>query len=128
MKALLDTHTFLWWNLDAPQLSPTAREFIADGRNQIYLSAVTAWEIAIKFAKGRLVLPELPDVYVTNRINEDNFNVLPIQVSHALLVAQLPDIHQDPFDRLLIAQSQIEKLPLLTVDSFIQQYQVEIVW
>ncbi len=128
MKALLDTHAFLWWNLDSPQLSSTAREFIADGRNQIYLSAVTAWEIAIKFAKGRLILPEPPDVYVTNRISEDNFSVLPIQVSHALQVAHLPDIHQDPFDRLLIAQSQIEKLPLLTVDSFIRQYQIETVW
>ena len=128
MKALLDTHTFLWWNLDSPQLSPTAREFIANGRNQIYLSAVTAWEIAIKFAKGRLLLPEPPDVYVPNRLNEDSFIALPIQVSHALQVARLPDIHQDPFDRLLIAQSQIEKIPLLTADSFIHQYQIETIW
>jgi PIN domain nuclease of toxin-antitoxin system len=128
LKALLDTHTFLWWNLDSPQLSPTAREFIADGRNQIYLSAVTAWEIAIKFAKGRLILPEPPDVYVSHRLNEDNFLALPIQVSHALQVAQLPDIHQDPFDRLLIAQSQIEKLPLLTTDLLIHQYPIETIW
>jgi PIN domain nuclease of toxin-antitoxin system len=61
LKALLDTLTFLWWNLDSPHLSPTVREFIANGRNQIYLSAVSAWEIAIKYAKGRLVLPDPPD-------------------------------------------------------------------
>lgn len=128
MKALLDTHTFLWWNLDSPKLSSTAREFISNGRNHVYLSAAIAWEIAIKFAKGRLTLPESPDTYVAARLEKHNFLVLPIQVSHALQVAHLPDIHQDPFDRLLIAQSQIEKLPLLTADSFIQQYQVQTVW
>lgn len=128
MKALLDTHTFLWWNLDSPQLSVEARQFIGNGRNQIYLSAASAWEIAIKFAKGRLTLPEPPETYVATRLQRHNFLVLPIQVSHALAVAHLPDIHQDPFDRLLIAQSQIEKLPLLTADSFMHQYPIETIW
>lgn len=128
MKALLDTHTFLWWNLDSPQLSNAAREFIGNGRNQIYLSAASAWEIAIKYAKGRLTLPEVPEAYVAGRLQRHNFLVLPIHISHALQVAHLPDIHADPFDRLLIAQSQIEKLPLLTADSFIPQYQVETIW
>ncbi|WP_420632269.1 type II toxin-antitoxin system VapC family toxin [Candidatus Leptofilum sp.] len=128
MKALLDTHTFLWWNMDSPKLSAEARKFIGNGRNQIYLSAATAWEIAIKFAKGRLSLPESPELYVATRLQQHNFLALPIQMSHALAVAHLPDVHQDPFDRLLIAQSQIEKLPLLTVDAAIHQYPVETIW
>ena len=68
MRALLDTHTFLWWNLDAPQLSAEAREFIAKGSNEIFLSAASAWEIAIKASKGRLTLPEPPDQYVADRM------------------------------------------------------------
>ena len=128
MKALLDTHTFLWWNLNDPQLSQTAREFIGDGKNDIYLSAASAWEIAIKCAKGRLVLPENPDRYVAHRIAHYHFLSLPIQLSHALHVFVLPTIHNDPFDRLLIAQSQLEDLPILTSDTEIVQYPVKVIW
>lgn len=128
MKALLDTHTFLWWNLDAPQLSSTAREIIGDGRNEIFLSAASAWEIAIKYARGRLELPETPEVYVPNRMTRHNFSPLPIHLSHALQVYKLPDIHQDPFDRLLVAQSQLEDLTLLTTDQEVARYGVDIIW
>lgn len=128
MRALLDTHTFLWWNLDDPQLSRAVREFIADGRNEVFLSAASAWEIAIKAAKGRLKLPEPPDQYVANRLTLHSFSALPIELSHALQVYGLPDIHQDPFDRLLIAQSQLEDLPILTKDPEITNYSVEVIW
>ena len=128
MRALLDTHTFLWWNLDAPQLSVEVREFIAKGSNEIFLSAATAWEIAIKATKGRLTLPEPPDQYVANRMRPHRFSALPIELSHALEVYRLPTIHQDPFDRLLIAQSQLEDMPLLTADSEIRRYRVEVIW
>ncbi|MCP5099492.1 MAG: type II toxin-antitoxin system VapC family toxin [Chloroflexi bacterium] len=128
MKALLDTHTFLWWNLDSPKLSTTARDFIRDGRNEIFVSAVTAWEIAIKFGKGRIELPEEPQHYVANRLAQHHFVGLPIQISHATHVHAMPQIHLDPFDRLLIAQSQLEGLPLVTVDSAIRQYDVTIIW
>ncbi|KAA3656804.1 MAG: type II toxin-antitoxin system VapC family toxin [Chloroflexi bacterium] len=128
MKALLDTHTFLWWNLNAPQLSQTAREMIADGDNEIFLSAASAWEIAIKYAKGRLDLPEPPDRYVPNRLKLHHFSSLTIQLTHALQVYALPSIHNDPFDRLLIVQSQLEKMPLLTADLEIARYGVEIIW
>lgn len=128
MKALLDTHTFLWWNLDAPQLSDRAREFIGDGRNEIFFSAASAWEIAIKFSRGRLELPEPPDSYVASRLSQHRFTPLPIQLSHALQVYKLPDIHQDPFDRLLVAQSQLEGFPLLSTDAEIARYGVAIIW
>ena len=127
MRALLDTQTFLWWNLDDPQLSTAARAYIATGSHEIFFSAAGAWEIAIKAVKGRLVLPEEPDRYVAERMNLHQFTALPISVSHALQVARLPAIHQDPFDRLLIAQSQLEDLPILTADAEIGRYPVEII-
>lgn len=128
MRALLDTHTFLWWNLDAPQLSAEARAFIAKGENEIFLSAASSWEIAIKAAKGRLTLPEPPDQYVADRLRLHRFSGLPVALSHALEVYRLPNIHQDPFDRLLIAQSQLEDLPILSGDSEIARYQVDVIW
>ena len=128
MRAILDTHTFLWWNLDDPRLSQTAHEVIATGENDLFLSAASAWEIAIKTARGRLILPEAPDRYVANRMLLHRLQPLPIQLSHALHVFNLPGLHQDPFDRLLIAQSQLENLPLLTVDPEISRYEVSIIW
>ena len=128
MKALLDTRTFLCWNLNDPQLSDKVRDFISDGRNEIYLSAASAWEIAIKAAKGRLILPEDPAQYVANRLIQHHFSALPVEISHALHVYNLPQLHMDPFDRLLIAQSQMEDLPLLTADSVISSYPVNVIW
>jgi PIN domain nuclease of toxin-antitoxin system len=128
MRASLDTHTFLWWNLDDPQLSAEARKFIAKGGNEIFLSAASTWEIAIRAAKGRLTLPEPPDQYVANRMRLHRFSALPIELSHALEVYRLPVIHHDPFDRLLIAQSQLEDILILTGDSEIGRYQVEVIW
>jgi PIN domain nuclease of toxin-antitoxin system len=128
MRAILDTHTFLWWNMDDPQLSHAAREFITDGGNELFLSAASAWEIALKCAKGRLKLPQAPDVYVADRLASNRILPLPVEISHALRTYHLPDIHQDPFDRLLIAQSQLEDLPILTADAAIRRYEVSIIW
>lgn len=128
MRALLDTHTFLWWNMDDPQLSPLARDLIADGSNEIYLSAASAWEISIKYARGRLVLPDAPQVYVAERMASQHFQPLPVLLSHAFHVHRLPEIHQDPFDRLLIVQSQLEELPILTGDPTIARYGVSVIW
>jgi PIN domain nuclease of toxin-antitoxin system len=128
MRALLDTHAFLWWNMEDPQLSPLAREIIADGRNEIFLSAASVWEISIKAAKGKLVLPEPPAQYIANRMGLYRFQPLLIQVSHAARVYDLPHHHDDPFDRMLIAQSQIEGIPLLSADPEIRKYEVEVIW
>jgi PIN domain nuclease of toxin-antitoxin system len=128
VKILLDTHTFLWWNLNAPQLSKLARELIGDGSHEIFFSAASAWEIAIKYAKGRLELPQLPDRYVPDRIAYYRFTPLPVQLSHALQVHTLPGIHQDPFDRLLIAQSQMENMPILSADPDIALYDMNVIW
>ncbi|GMQ79188.1 MAG: type II toxin-antitoxin system VapC family toxin [Anaerolineae bacterium] len=101
---------------------------IAKGSNEIFLSAASAWEIAIEVAKGRLTLPEPPDQYLADRMRLHRFSALPIELGHALEVNRLPDIHQDPFTRLLIAQSQLEDIPLLTTDPKIHRYQVEAIW
>jgi len=128
MRALLDTHTFLWWNIDDPQLSDRARQVITDGNNEIFFSAASAWEIALKAARGRLELPESPLRYVAQRLYLHHFQPLPIQLSHALHVYSLPEYHRDLFDRLLIAQSQLEDLPLLTSDTEIARYDVNVLW
>jgi PIN domain nuclease of toxin-antitoxin system len=128
MRYLLDTHTFLWWNMDDAQLSSLARELIANGNNEIFLSAASAWEITIKTARGRLTLPEDPTRYVSNRLSLHGFQALPVQIHHAVQVYKLPLHHADPFDRLLIAQSQIESMSLISVDMEIRKYEVEVIW
>lgn len=128
MKYLLDTHVFLWWNLGDPRLSDNATAIISDGNNEIFLSAVSAWEIAIKVAKKRLTIPEEPVRFVPSRMQLHSFQPLPIQIHHATRIYELPIYHTDPFDRLLIAQSQLESMPLISVDADIRRYEVEVIW
>ncbi len=128
MRVLLDTHVFLWWNLNDSRLSADARRIIADGGNTLYLSAATAWEIAIKAAKGRLELPEPADRYVSSRLTYYHFTPLPIELSHALEVYNLPPHHNDPFDRLLVAQAMLERVPILSADAALAAYEVETIW
>ena len=128
MRLLLDTHAFLWWTTEDPQLSLRASELISDGRNEIFLSVASVWEIAIKAAKGKLILPEEPVVYIASRMNLHRIQALPVQISHALHVYHLPMHHADPFDRLLIAQSRIESMPLISADVHIRRYDLEVIW
>lgn len=128
MRILLDTHTFLWWITDDVQLSTTARQVIEDSGNTLYLSAASGWEIAIKSRLGKLRLPDDVQGYVSEQIISNAIQVLPIEMSHALQVYTLPDHHRDPFDRMLVAQSQIEQLPILTIDPLIAQYPVTTIW
>jgi PIN domain nuclease of toxin-antitoxin system len=128
MRVLLDTHSFLWWITDDPRLSMRAREIMSDGENHLFFSAASAWEIAIKARLGRLTISEPIATFVPAQLAENAIEGLPIGLSHALHVHSLPDHHRDPFDRMLIAQSQIENLPILTGDAWIARYPVETVW
>ena len=128
MRLLLDTHTFLWWTTEDPQLSVHASNLIADGHNQLFLSVVSIWEIAIKAAKGKLILPEEPAPYLASRMDLYRIVPLPVEMNHALHVYTLPTHHADPFDRLLVAQSQIESLALVSKDEEIRRYDVEVIW
>lgn len=128
MNVLLDTHAFLWWVIDDSRLSSTAKAIIADPTNTVYFSVVSAWEIIIKERTGKLSLPEPPETYIPSRIASNQFISLAVQMQHILQIATLPDHHRDPFDRLLIAQGQVENIPLLTVDHLISQYSVDVIW
>ena len=122
-RIILDTHALLWWLADSPLLGTHARSLIADTRNPIYVSAATTWEIAIKRAKGMLEAPDDMD-----RIVEDEgFEKLPITLFHGEQAGSLPEIHRDPFDRMLIAQAQAEGLELLTKDSEIPAYNIKVI-
>jgi PIN domain nuclease of toxin-antitoxin system len=128
MKVLIDTQPFLWWNTVDPLLSMHAKEIIADGQNEVFLSAVSVWEIVIKTARGKLILPESPARYISSRMSLYRFRPLPVQISHAAHVYESPPYHNDPFDRMLIAQSQLESMPLVTRDEDIQRYDLETIW
>ena len=128
MRALLDTHTFLWWLLNADRLSEESRAILTDSANDVYVSAASAAEIAIKARQGRLTLPEPAESYVPSRLVSEGFLALPVEIGHALRAGVLPLIHGDPFDRLLVAQAQIEGIPIVTLDPAISRYDVETIW
>ena len=125
---LLDTHVFLWWISDSTRLSNLARETIAEERNEPIFSVVSAWEIAIKVGVGKLELPDIPEKFVTEQLSLNDVEVLPMYLGHALRVHALPDHHRDPFDRLLVAQANVEGIPLLSADHHLSQYPVEVIW
>jgi PIN domain nuclease of toxin-antitoxin system len=128
MKALLDTHAFLWWVTNNPQFSSTVKSILSNRNNQIFFSAASGWEIAIKAQLSKLELPNNPEIYIAEQLEINSFQVLPIELNHTLQTYYLPNHHKDPFDRILVAQSQVENLPLLTFDAKIAQYRVNIIW
>lgn len=127
MNVLVDTHVWLWMLTDPARLGPATHDIIGDERNGLLLSAVSSWEIAIKYQLGKLPLPETPEQYVPHRMRRSGVVGLPIEHAHALAVALLPQHHPDPFDRLLIAQATEEGLAILTVDDQLAPYDVELI-
>ena len=122
MRLLLDTHALLWWLADDARLGTRARDAVARPTNLVFVSAVTAWEIAVKRALGRLVAPgDIEEWLAAN-----NFQPLPIQIAEAVASAELPPHHRDPFDRLLVAQAQIRRMTIVTGDEEIARYGVSI--
>lgn len=125
---LLDTHAFLWWNAAEDRLSDEARAVITDGGTEVLLSVASIWEVATKVAKGRLTIPGEVGQYVAERLERNHWLSLPLDVNHAVRAATLPMIHTDPFDRMLVAQAQLEGVPILTKDAAITRYDVETIW
>ena len=119
-RLLLDTHVFLWWLSNVPQLTRLAHDGIADPRNEVLVSAITGWEINVKRAKGRISAPENLGTLITER----GFTHLPLTFQHAEQAGILSMHHRDPFDRFLIAQAQTEGLVLVTRDARIRLYDV----
>jgi PIN domain nuclease of toxin-antitoxin system len=124
VKLLLDTHIILWL-LTEPERLGEHLAAVEDGRNDLLISAVCSWEIAIKYALGRLPLPEPPQRYVPSLMRRIGAVALPIEHNHALAVAALAPLHGDPFDRLLVAQAGLLDVPILTADAMIAQYPVQ---
>jgi PIN domain nuclease of toxin-antitoxin system len=124
MRLLLDTHVLLWWRDDSPRLSPRAKAEIADTANEILVSTATLWEIVIKRALGKLIFPEdLEDI-----MHEEAFGLMPISFQHLRRLELLPELHRDPFDRMLIAQALTEGAPLVTNDTAVSAYSVPTLW
>src|SRR5438105_3812750 len=128
MRFLIDTHCWLWAVSSPHRLRDQAVELVRDPSNAIFFSSVSALEIAIKFASRKLDLPMPPAELLPASLDALPITHLPVYVTHALRVGELPRHHNDPFDRVLIAQSQIEELPLMTADAVIAQYDVDIIW
>lgn len=120
LRLLLDTHVFVWWLSDVSRLAAGARAAIADPRNDVFVSAITGWEIAVKRAKGKMTAPD----NLSTIVDERGFRHLPLTMRHAERAGDLPVHHQDPFDRFLIAQAQTEGLVLVTRDARIPLYGV----
>jgi PIN domain nuclease of toxin-antitoxin system len=123
LKLLLDTHVFLWLQTDPERLGEDLR-LVQDPRTDLLLSAASSWEIAIKYGLGKLPLPDRPERYVPARMHVIGAQGLAVEHSHALGVADLPSLHRDPFDRLLIAQATLLGLTIATADPAVAQYQV----
>lgn len=128
MRLLLDTHTLLWWAAAAPELSRDAVTAIRNQRNECYVSLASCWEMAIKVSIGKLGLTIPVERFVTEQCNRDNFRLLPIDFRHVCKVESLPFHHRDPFDRLLIAQSLLEKMTIVSADAALDAYQVKRIW
>ena len=128
MKLLLDTCTFLWIVSDDGALTARAREAFLDGANEVQLSAVSAWEIVVKHALGRLPLPEPPERFVVEQRERHGIAPLPLDEEAVLHLSRLPPLHRDPFDRMLVCQALAGGLAILTPDEQIAKYPVRCVW
>ena len=128
MRLLLDTHAFLWFLLDDRQLSASARALIEDPANAVAISPASYWEIAIKIGLKKYLLPEPYHVFMEREIANNNFCIVPIEPKHTAVLTTLPLHHRDPFDRLIVAQAMVEKIPLISADPQLDAYPIHRLW
>lgn len=127
MRLLLDTHAILWWLTFDQRLGEAARAHVASAQALSWVSAASAWEAAIKFAARRLPLPKPPaDLLSDAALQAAGFRALPMHVAHALMAGALPRYHDDPFDRMLVAQARAEDLTIVTADRVFKAYDVDV--
>ena len=124
MRLLIDTHCWLWLGLEPKRLGRKTRALLGDLASETHLSAAGAWEIVIKAARGKLRLPLDAATYVRTRLRLSQTSALPISLDHVLAIAALPEVHRDPFDRIMIAQAQVENMTIVTSDRQIARYNV----
>ena len=127
MRFLLDTQVWIWLCKSPEKVSKRIRRQLENEENELFLSAASVWEIAIKYSLGKLPLPSPPAEYIAEALTITDTRPLAIQFTHAVRVSSLPFHHRDPFDRLLIAQSQVEGIPIVTADPAFRRYDVELI-
>ena len=128
MRLLVDTCTFLWIIGGGGVLPPRIRELYLSPENDVYFSAVSGWEIALKYAAGKLPLPEVPEKLVPAERDRRGMSALPLDEEAALHVLRLPRLHRDPFDRMLVSQAIVHGLVILTPDRLVSQYPARTMW
>jgi PIN domain nuclease of toxin-antitoxin system len=127
MKLLLDTYAFIWWDSDPTQLSAPVLAALRDPANEVWLSVASVWEMVVKAQLGKLTL-RLPLAGIVTQQQANGLQVLPVTLAHTLAVERLPAIHKDPFDRMLIAQANVEGAELVSADRVVRQYPVRVFW
>ncbi|MBI1258904.1 MAG: PIN domain-containing protein [Chloroflexi bacterium] len=128
MRLLLDTHAFLWFAADSPELSNEAKSLLENVNNDLFLSYVSLWEIGIKVSLGKLSVPQPFDAFISTQLSLNDIELLPLSIAQISTVVTLPFHHRDPFDRLLAAQSMVEDLPLVSRDEIFDVYAVKRLW
>ena len=128
MKLLLDTHAFIWWSIEPEKLSLTVSELLSNPNNRILLSTASTWEMQIKMQLGKLQLNLSLETLIKNQITINSLEILSIDLAHIWTLGTLNNHHKDPFDRLLIAQSITEKIPILSIDKLLDHYPVQRIW
>ncbi len=128
MTLLVDTSAFLWWITGSPRLSARAREALTDPANEVSLSAVSTWEIALKHALGKLPLPEEPETLIPRLRSSHRVDELPLSEAATLQLPKLPSLHRDPFDRMLVCQAIAHGMTLVTPDPLVRRYPVRTLW
>jgi len=128
MKLLLDTHTFIWWDSEPAKLSPQALALCQDRQNILLLSVVSIWEMQIKIQLGKLRLALSLREIIESQRQTNNIEIVPVTLAHVLALESLPSHHGDPFDRMLVAQAMVEGAALVSADSNIAKYAVQVVW
>lgn len=128
MRILLDSNVFLWSGSTPRRISTRARAALADPNNELLLSSVSPWEAGIKIARGRLALPSALPHFTQSVVSDLNLVELPVSIAHALKSAELPLIHGDPFDRILVAQALVEGVPIVSSDQRLSEYGVAVIW
>jgi PIN domain nuclease of toxin-antitoxin system len=127
ISCLIDTHILLWWVFDDPQLSPECREIIRSPENQILVSSASAWEIATKYRIGKLPEAKVLVAQYESVLQQAAFIDLPVTTAHALLAGNLPIEHRDPFDRMIMAQGELENLPVMTYDAAFHTGRIQVI-
>lgn len=128
MKYLIDTHIFLWMISSPEKLSLKVTKIIENKNNILFLSVASCWEVVIKYMIKKLTLPESPDIYIPKQVKENSITFLSIDYRYTLNILNIPEHHKDPFDRIIISQSIIDNIPIISKDSVFDLYDVQVIW